>query len=1218
MRLFIGLILCLPLSATTFVWVRASGPMMTNIVTPGCTDTTPVFCTVVSVAGLVAGQRVDVEGVAVNNSGAKYISTANGERKIGSIVGSTISLQDTTGTDGVPDGAPIVGNGVWITGTAFGRAAGGQTVAVLTKLALVDGLTGLFDGTNGPTTRRWATSLYNGLVSIVVTSNVAMVIYTYDHGLNSGDKVKFFNTSNATFTPAGGREFTITSTPTTKSYTFSVTIANGNYESNPTCGAKVPADGTIGGSDECVRITYAATSTNTRWTTALMRTPTPASGDYRWAYQDAAVPRNDINYGGFPAGNAFTYANAFVIDQKDTGYLNAGLDILRHAALMNGGNAYGNIEADNFGNYELAEQVSQQFEFLAQAFMVFNSYMTATEQADFLDLMQKDIADASGTCTPAVPSRVSLTTGTAQGGSATTIQLASGASAVDGTYVNSAVHAILSNGDQVANVITAYVGATRTATVTNWLNDGTAVNGTSPAAGSTYTIWKASSVSGTAMTGYGTLWNTAGVEQVHVGDYMISQNLWLGQRNVGWMGYYVTAVNSDTSLTVIPGRAGYASGLTTPQVSWLGHARTSASTECGFMYIQKSWGGAFGSQPIQYPARGGYATLGGLGSNIGGNYSDYLLHTQIMLAPFDGARARRDLAEASVAGIDANTLLNLSIYGIQHSGTSYGFGREQQGAFGIAHAFSKGIVGFPDLDLNTQNGNWIEGLQKLKLWGLFPDVCAYPQWSDAFGSACPSSGAFALDYGMIFNRDSLYSRYVRYLIDTVFNYAGVGQLVDYLNEESIQIDPRSNALNFQSVLPTQVLINQHSRATALNFGWTKPATWGEDVMISRTGWTGTCDTLLWFAGLTWIGGDHSNYPAPGDRQVNKCGSFEGNDQLPNGLGPQIPAVGPYIRFGGTYTFRGSYDVVDGPALSPIIRWSGASDTGDPNSDYACGVMDVAGAYPPSVLINRALRYTCHYKHPGDDEIMIFVDDVDVASATEILSPIYYTQNDEISQALTNYPEGHTSCPGAGGCASLNTNRTILSQQDGGTSSPTAFGLLPGRSAAPRIYNYISKFLSPGNITINYTGTTASGHAEEVDVYGGTTVGGSTTSLQFFRVNKIATQPDTTLNASLLNGGAGWMIAQASNAVLAVAADGLAKTSAAFTTSCVGTCQVVVWNLVPGLYSVKLNGTPVSGSPIPVVVNDNSLHFFGTGPITVDQILGSNVVGGGAKLNGKIH
>lgn len=1198
MRLLLTLLLlALPAGATNYAWVRAGSPMATTIVSPGCTNATPMVCTVTSVTGLIAGQRISVNGVAVNNSGANYISAANGERKIGAIVGSTISLQDTTGIDGLPDGAPIVGNGTWISGTALGWAAGGQTVGVLTKLALVDGPKGMFDGSNGATTRRWATGTYNGLVSIIVVSNVATVTYSYAHGLAVSDKIKIWNTANATFTPSGGREFTVASTPTPLTYTFAVTIGNGDYTSNAACGPGVTPNGTIQGTEECVRISAGAVSTNNHWTTEIAREPTAASGDYRFAFQGAGAPTNDINFGTGPPIAGEFYALTFALDQKDQTSLTAALDVLTHIHMMSGTNVIGNPEAVDLGHYELSEQVSIQNQQAASNYVWTGGYMTPTQRANFLQTMNGDIADV-GSCTQSIPSRLASTSGTARAGSSTTIQLATGASAANGSYVNAVVDVTEANGDRVVGLVASYVGSTRTATVTDWRYSGGDV-ATPPANGETYNVWETSSVSGTTMTGYGTHWNTAGADQVHVGDYMISLNLWLAFFNVGRIGYVVTAVNSDTSLTVIPGQSGYVTGTTTPQVSWLGLARTSGTTDCGLMWIQNAFPGTFGAQPIQYPVRGGTASAGLLASNISGNNADFMLHTQMALSDDDTARATRNIARWSVAGMDFNNLLNMAYYGIFYSGTSYGPGRASQGAYGIAHALSTNLVGFPDLDLT---GGWIKGFQQWKRYGLFPDVNAYPQTGDAFGIASPSPDMFDLDYGAVFDRSTTDSKYTRYLMDTVLGYST--GIVGLLSQLSVMIDPRSNAVSFQSQ-PTQVITSATSRTVSTGFGWPYSSTWSGNVIMSRTGWTGTCDTNLWFGALTFIA-DHTNYPQPGDLQIWKCGAFLGNDQIPNGYAPAGTPDGPYLKFGATYTMKAGYDT-NGPAVSPITRWAGTAPYGDPASNYLYAMTDVSGAYA-SPTITRATKELIHFKKAGAEEIIVERVDVAIPNAAIIADPKYYTNNGE-SLTANVYPEGTTSYPGSGGCASLNTNRTVLSQQDGGTSTPTGVVLLPGHSAAPRAYNLITKFLTPDTIAVNCDGDAysgATGHAERVTVYGGATAGGTSTSLDYIAVHKIATQPDTSLTAALLSAGSSWAVVQTTDTVSAFARGGTTNVSASFTTTHSGTASYVISGLTASTYTVTKGGLPVSGSPFIVPVSNNSLRF--------ESVAGAIVVGIGGAFN----
>src|SRR5205807_10466011 len=81
-----------------------------------------------------------------------------------------------------------------------------------------------------------------------------------------------------------------------------------------------------------------------------------------------------------------------------------------------------------------------------------------------------------------------------------------------------------------------------------------------PANGSTYNVWESSSLStatnratSVTITGYNTHWNTAGADQVHAGDYILSWNSWTdyGFVNTGTIGIDRKSTRLNSSHLVI-------------------------------------------------------------------------------------------------------------------------------------------------------------------------------------------------------------------------------------------------------------------------------------------------------------------------------------------------------------------------------------------------------------------------------------------------------------------------------------------------------------------------------------------------------------------------------------------------------------------------------------------------------------------------------------------
>ena len=140
MRL-LALLLCLGccrLPAQTTVYLR-DNPAAFTIVAPGCTNTTPVVCTVNTTAGLTVGDVVSIAGVCAGNPSINNVSPANGIRKVKAIGTGTITLQDLAGSD-------VAGNGDWCDGSTPQIPAGDQHGGKLSPYPLVSGVKGYLDG----------------------------------------------------------------------------------------------------------------------------------------------------------------------------------------------------------------------------------------------------------------------------------------------------------------------------------------------------------------------------------------------------------------------------------------------------------------------------------------------------------------------------------------------------------------------------------------------------------------------------------------------------------------------------------------------------------------------------------------------------------------------------------------------------------------------------------------------------------------------------------------------------------------------------------------------------------------------------------------------------------------------------------------------------------------------------------------------------------------
>lgn len=1165
--LSLTLLLC-SLQAATIIYLPAVGPHEAFI--SGCTTATPTVCTVDDATGLTVidpttgtNTVLSVSGIAATGV-TNHMADPRGLLKIKAISGNNITLMTMAGAD-----QPFTGT--WESGALGGEIAGPQRLRRVIPFTMCDGPKGAFDCWNGPITRSWATGTHNGLTSLTVTSNVATATFSYDLSVvraATGNKISVWGTMSSTLSGTNGSEFTMTVTGT-NTLTFPVTLANGTYTTNNVCGPTPGSENTIGGTSNCVRLSFRATSTNVFWATIQGATSSPATIPYQ------GTGANWSQYAVFCAYRVF-------VDQKAQAHLNYALLHLTQTEQYGGNNFPVNTAVQDGGNYFLSAQVSGQSMYLARAFSLVGEFLTSAQLTKFKAQMLNDLQDQSS-CTLSTPSPIAVTTGTATAGDATHITLAAGASGTNDFYKdNIAEH--VTGGQHSAGVITAYNGTTKQATVTGWDNG-------SPGNGSTYSVWESftaasgATLSNVVLTGKNTHW----LSEVSVGDYIFGLVRWNGFLNPQELGGLIGTVTDDTHITVFANSTNGVS--TTPVAGWITHPWQTG--DCGLQAVQNFWNGALGSQPVQYPPRGGNAWK--VLDNIGGDLAGFEIPKFLSLIDVD-SRAVTNLAKISIMGLDENLDLALNYFGNTFSGSNYGPGRAQDGQYSIASALNT-VPGFPSLDLT---GGFVSTFQYWKQFAAYPDIRGYPRFGDSAGQR-PRPQDLAMDWGGAFDPTTTASKYTNYFLRNVLQLTTSGSVNSTnLADFALRLDPNAATADYKTQ-PLQIALIASSRAASLGLGGRSyPPTYLGGSIVSKNSWTDSCATHWWINSMS-LGLDHQGRVQP-DKQLWKCGMFLDNDDLPPGNGV---SNGSWVEFDGADHFKAN-DPLNDPALVNITRYSGTLPYGDPNSQYMCGVRNDAGAY--TITQTRNNFSFCHFKPISGltDDIMITFRDVATPGSHVIRDQDYFTQNSQNLYQNT-YSEGATTYPGSGGCGALNTNRTVLSQQDGTTSAPIvgAIGdeLLPGVSAPAHVYNMVAKYLAPGTINVNCDGTSfsgAQGNAERVSIYGSGSVGGTSTSLQFFAAYSILAQPATTVSAALLSSGSGWGVAQISSSVMAHPTDGTDHSSAAFTTTYSGTGQVVVMGLIPGTYAVKIAGTPIAGSPLSVPANDNSLHFFGAaGAVTVD-------------------
>jgi len=394
-----------------------------------------------------------------------------------------------------------------------------------------------------------------------------------------------------------------------------------------------------------------------------------------------------------------------------------------------------------------------------------------------------------------------------------------------------------------------------------------------------------------------------------------------------------------------------------------------------------------------------------------------------------------------------------------------------------------------------------------------------------------------------------------------------------------------------------------------------------------------------------MAGDYDGWDN-GNLSVYKVGYLLGNDNnFPNG--GSYPGYCGNDAHGQMYQFAGGCPLNAGvesgyPSFlsptnwSPLVRWwqgnagSLGPEFGDQNSQAMIACSDQSAVY--TITFTGFIQCVFDSKVTGGDQFVGKFETVYPTTPQSIRTFYQYNQNGEtISQSGDYYNEGDTTCPGTGGCGSLNTNRIVQSLESNvpSTNNPT-----------PQ-YGIISAYLSPSgnpsfiNWDCNISGTPAecgpgggtytdpisgpNGHADRVSIWGGGAVGATATSLESLVIHKIAqSNTDTTLTTTALNVDANWFGAQAcgavSCAVFVGARGGITHpTVTNFTTTHSGTAQYLIEGLTAGTYTITVNGTAVSGSPFTTAADDTAVVFNSTAG-TVS--FGGSSLGASSQIGGK--
>lgn len=1102
MRLItLGILLSISLSGQT-VQLRDSSPAAAPVC--GASNTTPIVIQTCSPHGLSVGDFVTIQGVATGTG----LSSVNGpKRKIitsGSNDTTHVAIGDSAGT-------AIPANGAWFDGTAAGsiNAPGGpQWIAKVHDYTLPSGPIGWLDGTNGVHTRELALWTGNGLTSVIITlcpgACLATVTTSYSHGLVSGNKVGIWGSGSSAL-DNGHAGYTVTVTGST-TFTFPAPgTSNGTKTGvNNVCGPATVPNGTIGGTDDCFTVSQWAYVGNPAWDgieTALSITNMNTGTDYKNVFQGGKV------ISGFQAPG--WYANAalkFAVDRSNVQMFAAAMYCFVWPELLSNVNWVGNELFGSAGNNFTSDFLSHNMNGFAMVYEIMAPYASAAVKTVTLNKIYNDSDDPSVTPCSSANGDVGtghndvLATGVSQNGTGSSITLASSDTQNDNYYVGNVVYLPPTTNGAAWGRITNYVKSTKIATVSvndHWLP---------PTVGTPYSIYAtitSSNQTASNITTGGATATIAGINthfttKVHIGDALEGENDWDSTPDssssyvCGGPGGCGTPITSDTSLTVINSWLPV-TPLSTAASAWYFPAWSDATHDCGMVHRNKYWVGSPMSQPATYPSGGSLlaAVPGGplsvrTLSTDGGNNTMTWAGAHVVLdiaAAADDSRAVRDLAGAHSFGFDYG-LRHYMNYGCpMHSGTAYSYGNTMRGIYQFAEQIALVFPSYPSMDLT---GDWVNQCSISKMYFWYPDkwysgnngiLQGSRYGAETDNNTSSYSGRYltitgiTLDPVFNFSPLSANAQYFRNFLETVqtgslWGYQGVTD--DYQYANVLHSDPRIISSDYK-VQPLQYVFKRSSSTTCATLtGWPCPKNFRGDSAVSRGPWTSLNSTFMYFGARTFWG-DHDTQEN-GTVRITATGELVMTDFYPLGGqaatgNPDETTMGDILQFGGSksllngiFTQSSAISGTATAAMTPITRWAssnhGSFDSayGDQNSKSAYVCSELSPAYLTPML--HALTCVGHFKETGKDEFIVHHPDVDVTgNSTPIAIHIHFTQNGDAGNALAQ-PEGDTTCPGAGGCPSLDTNREIRSLQDGGSNGVTT-----------RNHGVITHFLSPGTITL---------------------------------------------------------------------------------------------------------------------------------------------------------
>lgn len=346
---------------------------------------------------LVTGEYVSIEGAVTTDAGNTHYhaSNLNGKFQVADIVDSTsFKIKDLAGT------AYIDPNDTALAVGSPGSTSGASFIGKVTPTPLVSAPRGvLFDGLTGPNTRRLGTSTNNGLTSLVVASGTGTITLGYDPasiGVASGGKVSIWGTTTSGDL-ANGAEFTIAGV-TSSTVTFTTTAADGTYTTRAACGPSGGDPHTIGGTDNCVVVSFSATSANPLWAAVKLQSDAVTSSTaYTHAFDGGTIAKYDTSLAWDKWNNC---AFRFWVDRANQNVLGCLTYAVSHFERYVGVGFYAVGESGNVGHF--GERLASG---IADVYTVPRTlgHLTSGDITHAIGTIMSSITDPAAQCTRPVP-----------------------------------------------------------------------------------------------------------------------------------------------------------------------------------------------------------------------------------------------------------------------------------------------------------------------------------------------------------------------------------------------------------------------------------------------------------------------------------------------------------------------------------------------------------------------------------------------------------------------------------------------------------------------------------------------------------------------------------------------------------------------------------------------------------------------------------------------